>query len=338
MKKITGISILIFSVILLPSCKKETIADLTTTEILYISPTTAISGGYINNGGGSSVSSRGVCWNTHINPTVANNKTTDGTGTGTFVSSITRLIPSTAYYLRSYAINSVGISYGNEITFFTPDASVTDIDTNFYAAVNIGNQYWMKENLKTTRYRNGDLIGTTSPAAFDMAGESTPKYQWPYNGNEDNVVLYGRLYTWHAVTDNRNICPTGWHLPTDTEWITLTDHLTNNGNGFGGSGSDIAKSMAAPYGWDYSYTPGTIGNDPISNNASGFSALPGGDRDYSGGFHGIGNTAYWWISTEYDKNDAWYRNIDSGNGSSEVNMNYVSKHYAFSVRCVKDDK
>ena len=103
--------------------------------------------------------------------------------------------------------------------------TVTDIDGNVYQTVTIGTQVWMKENLKVTKYCNGDVIGTTTPASLDISGEDTPKYQWAPNGDESNVAVYGRLYTWHAVTDSRNVCPTGWHLPDDAEWATLTTFL-----------------------------------------------------------------------------------------------------------------
>ena len=101
--------------------------------------------------------------------------------------------------------------------------SVKDIDGNIYRTITIGTQVWMAENLKTTRYRNGDLIGTTTPATLVIEGESAPKYQWAYDGNESNVATYGRLYTWYVATDSRNVCPIGWHVPTDAEWTVLTE-------------------------------------------------------------------------------------------------------------------
>jgi uncharacterized protein (TIGR02145 family) len=104
-------------------------------------------------------------------------------------------------------------------------STVTDGDGNIYGKVIIGTQVWLTENLKTTKYRNGDLIGTTTPAGLDIYDEVTPKYQWAYAGNEDNVATYGRLYTWYAITDTRNVCPTGWHVPSDAEWLTLENYL-----------------------------------------------------------------------------------------------------------------
>ena len=142
------------------------------------------------------------------------------------------------------------------LTKCQPD-SVKDIDGNVYRTITIGTQVWMAENLKTTKYRNGDLIGTTTPATLVIEGESTPKYQWAYDGNESNVATYGRLYTWYVATDSRNVCPIGWHVPTDAEWTTLTDYLIKNGYGYGDGykGMDIAKSMAATSGWVADETP-----------------------------------------------------------------------------------
>jgi uncharacterized protein (TIGR02145 family) len=110
----------------------------------------------------------------------------------------------------------------------TVGANITDIDGNVYHTVTIGTQTWMAENLKTTRYRNGDAIGTTSLATFDKSSERTPKYQCPYAGKESMVATYGRLYTWYALTDNRKVCPTGWHVSTDAEWTTLVKFLSSN--------------------------------------------------------------------------------------------------------------
>jgi uncharacterized protein (TIGR02145 family) len=102
---------------------------------------------------------------------------------------------------------------------------MTDQDGNVYTSVTIGTQVWMVENLKTTKYRNGDLIGTTTPATLNISAEATPKYQWAPNYAESIVTTYGRLYTWYAVTDTRNVCPTGWHVPTNVEWSILTTFL-----------------------------------------------------------------------------------------------------------------
>jgi uncharacterized protein (TIGR02145 family) len=247
------------------------------------------------------------------------------------------LTPVTTFYLRAYATNSAGTAYGSEISFTTSSesTSVTDMDGNVYSTVTIGNQVWMQQNLKTTKYSNGDLIGTTRYASFDLdkSNELKPKYQWAYYGIESNVALYGRLYTWYVVNDSRNVCPTGWHVPTDSEWTVLTDYLSNNGYSINGRGDQIAKSLEATSGWCEGIT-GSIGNDQASNNSSGFSALPGGDRFPYGIFWGTGFEGIWWSATKNDTIDAWNRSLYCSQSTMESGA--WSRRIGYSVRCLKD--
>jgi uncharacterized protein (TIGR02145 family) len=337
---LTSILFILF-VSLLTECKKEKVIVITTTSVSQITATTAISGGDITNDGGSIITARGVCWSTSANPTITDNKTTDGTGNGSFVSSITGLTPVTTYHLRAYATNSAGTAYGNEISFASSSSTsaagaVIDIDGNGYNIINIGTQVWLKENLKTTRYSNGDSIGTTTPASFDITYEDTPKYQWAYDGDVNNVSVYGRLYTWYAATDNRNICPTGWHVPTDEEWTTLTDYLISLGIGYGENVTFIAKALAATSGWAPDGTAGHVGNDQTSNNSTGFSAIPGGFRYSNGTYTQIGEMAAWWSSTEFNVINiyAWGRYLVFN--SSEGYKNYLNKQSGWSVRCLRN--
>jgi len=223
----------------------------------------------------------------------------------------------TTYYLRAYAINNEGIGYGDELTFTTL-MPVTDIDGNNNTGVTIGSQVWMVGNLKTTRHQNGDLIGTTIPATLNIGTENAPKYQWAYGGNEDNVAAYGRLYTWYSVTDNRNVCPTGWHLPFDSEWSTLTTYL---------GGEDYIGEILKEIGITHWPSPNFA-----ATNKSGFTALPGGYREKSGNFDMIGNGGYWWSATEENATFAWYRSLIYNN----MSIVFGNKDYGFSVRCIKD--
>ena len=223
------------------------------------------------------------------------------------------------------------------VVIFNPNltyGTLTDQDGNTYKTIKIGSQTWMAENLSTTRYRNGDDIGTTSTAKLDISGEATPKYQWAYKGEESNVASYGRLYTWYTATDSRNVCPTGWHLPTDAEWTILTNYLTNNGFPFEGSGTDIAKSMAARSGWTSDPTAGNIGNNQAINDSSGFTALPGGYRFNNGEFASASYSSYWWTATEGVAPNALSRNIRYS--FSDVTSYLGAKSFGFSVRCLKD--
>jgi len=220
-----------------------TVPALTTTEITSITQISSESGGIIMTENGGSITARGVCWSTAPAPTISDSKTSDGSGIGTFSSTLIGLTQNTTYYVHAYATNSAGTGYGNTISFttqdnpaiFNPDVNygtVTDIEGNVYKTIIIGTQTWMAENLRTSRYNNGDYIGTTTPATLNISEETTPEYQWAYQGKEGYVATYGRLYTWHTVTDNRKICPTGWHVPSNPEWWIIRDYVQTGINIF----------------------------------------------------------------------------------------------------------
>lgn len=316
---------LIWSIISFTSCKdKHNPPVVITSNVTDITQTTALTGGNVTDDGGAEVTAKGVCWKTSINPIVSNTKTSDGTGIGSFPSSLTQLTSNTKYYVRSYATNSEGTGYGNEVSFTTlNEGTVTDIDGNMYNLVTIGTQTWMRENLKTTKYSNGDPIGTTTPVTLDIISESSPKYQWSYNGTDSNVPIYGRLYTWYAVTDNRNICPTGWHVPSSGEWDILISFL---GGWYNVAGGKLKETGALHwYNSDYKGT-----------NESGFTGLPGGQRTYSNDFEDIGYYGYWWSSTEGDPSVyAVGRRLEysSNDAITPVDMKYAG----YSVRCIKDN-
>ena len=307
-----------------------TLAELpiiTTASITGITPTASICGGDITYTGGAPITARGVCWSTSANPTISDNKTIDVPVPGAFTSLITGLTANTVYYVRAYATNNTGTGYGSNMSFTTQDyGTVTDINGNIYKTITIGTQTWMAENLKATKYGNGDFIETTTPATLDISSlvymPVTPKYQWVYNGDESNVALFGRLYTWYAATDSRNVCPSGWHLPSTTEWSTLTDFL-------GGAG--IAGRKLKESGTTHWNTP-----DWGATNETGFTALPAGVRTNQGGFFNQGTYGAWWTSTEYrsDTSRAWVRTIY--NNSNSVSDHDYGKLSGYSVRCVQD--
>lgn len=202
-----------------------------------------------------------------------------------------------------------------------PITTVTDVDGNTYNTVTIGTQVWMKENLKTTKYNNGDLIGTTTPDTLNLNGESTPKFQWAYEANENNAITYGRLYTWYAVTDSRNVCPTGWHIPSDAEWTVLTTFL----GGEAAAGGKLKEDGTAHW-----LTPNTG-----ATNETGFKAVPSGSRSGFGIFEGLGVQALFWSSTE--KNPGWAIDRGIGTTSSEITGLFPSNKYdGLAVRCLKD--
>jgi len=211
--------------------------------------------------------------------------------------------------------------------------TVTDIDGNVYNTVKIGNQTWMVENLKTTKYNDGTSIPLVSDSKVWKA-LSIPGFCF-YNNDVANKSTYGALYNWYTVNTGK-LAPTGWHVSTDSEWTTLENYLIANGYNYDGTttGNKIAKSMAATTGWETYSGIGTIGNDLTKNNSSGFASLPGGIRDGSGTFWSIGSYGYWWSSTGSNSYYAWYRFLYYG--YSEVVRNDAGGRCGFSVRCVRD--
>jgi uncharacterized protein (TIGR02145 family) len=288
---------------------------ISTSSATSIMTSSATSGGNIASDGGGTISSRGVCWSTTQSPTITNSKTIDGNSTGSFTSFITGLSPNTLYYVRAYATNNVGTVYGSQISFVTKQASsvtVSDIDGNIYHTVLIGTQTWMVENLKVTKYRNGNII-RTSPTPFTTS-DKPEQYQWAYNGIESNVLTYGRLYTWYAIRWSE-ICPVGWHVPTSSEWNTLINFL-------GPNGSYKIKEIGTSH-WDAPNTGAT--------NETGFTALPGGLRSLDGKYYSMGTYAYWWTNTEETGRFICY--LLSGNTFIKGTHNPNVGMY---IRCIKD--
>jgi len=217
---------------------------------------------------------------------------------------------------------------------------ITDADGNVYNSVTLGTQVWLKENLKTTKYRNGTNIETTNPPTLDISGESSPKYQWAYEGNENLVATYGRLYTWYAVTDSNHVCPKGWHVPSDVEWTILENYLIDNGYNYDNTTTDnkIAKALASDVGWNFSSNTGAVGNPdyPGKRNATSFTALPAGRRGIENPpvFGYMGSDTRWWTSSQSSPENAWTRHI--AYGDSSLIRASRSKLYGLPVRCIKD--
>jgi uncharacterized protein (TIGR02145 family) len=223
--------------------------------------------------------------------------------------------------------------------------AVTDIDGNTYSSITIGTQTWLRENLKTTHYNNGDPILTTLTPTLNIDAEINPKYQWPYDGKEVNVKNFGRLYTWYAATDSRNLCPTGWHLPSGDEWVKLEIYLQNNDYNYNGvidndnnreTNNYTAKALATANGWISNTDIGTVGNTDFElyRNKSGFNAKPGGYRNRSGVFSSLNWGGGWWSSTMVDDTFAWRTYI-------HCTWNFVyrdsrAKCFGWSIRCLKD--
>jgi uncharacterized protein (TIGR02145 family) len=228
---------------------------------------------------------------------------------------MTSLTAGTVYYVRAYATNSGGTAYGAQLTFST---RVTDADLNTYSTVIIGTQLWMGESLKTTKYTNGTTIPTTPDINTDISGESNPEYQWPVDGDEANVAAYGRLYTWYAVT-NHNVCPTGFHVPSDTELETLKAYL---------GGQDVAGGKLKETGTAHWQSPNTG-----ATNETHFTALPASYRVPAGTFIILNEASYLWSATNGIGPLAW------GQGMIYTDATLIRNGYTktdgVSVRCMK---
>ncbi|MDP3003129.1 MAG: fibrobacter succinogenes major paralogous domain-containing protein [Bacteroidales bacterium] len=296
-----------------------TVPTLTTTAATSITGTSATSGGNISADGGAAVTARGVCWSTFPNPTTYNYYTADGSGIGSFISSITGLTANTTYYIRAYATNSAGTAYGTNVIFTTPALTVTDIDGNVYNTVTIGTQVWMKENLKTIKYNDGTAIPLVTDGAAWVA-LSTPGYCWYNNDAATYKATFGALYNWYTVNTGK-LCPSGWHVPSDAELTTLTTYL---------GGEIVAGGKLKETGTTHWLSPNTG-----ATNESGFTALPGSNRTEIGTFYSFGYNGNWWSSTVYSTTDAWYRNMNYS--YSDVYRNYYPKIHGFSVRCLRDN-
>ena len=218
--------------------------------------------------------------------------------------------------------NDSGSKFG---TFTDPRDGIT------YKTVKIGNQVWMAENLKATKYNDGtDIPLVTDNSEWDEL--LTPAYCWYDNDQATYENTYGALYNWYTV-ETEKLCPVGWHVPSDYEWNTLEMAL-------GMSQSEIYETeFRGSHGSQLAANADFWNNGALENNSefgtSGFDALPGGSRNFSNGiFDKVDEYGSWWSSTDSDYNYAYYRSLYYDN-SGVRRFNYF-KTFGFSVRCVKD--
>jgi uncharacterized protein (TIGR02145 family) len=209
--------------------------------------------------------------------------------------------------------------------------SITDIDGNIYKTVKIGSKWWMAENLKVSRYNNGDSIIYISQTKPDSEWSNLKTGAYCYFDKN-----FGFLYNFYTITDSRKIAPAGWHIPTDAEWKELELSLgmsTEDTDKLNWRGTDQGDKLKIANGnstyWlvssDIYFIAGT--------NESGFTALPGACRIFNGQWGDITHTGFWW-SSSVNGNEAWYRGLDY----NKANVFRFSGpgNYGFSVRCVKD--
>ena len=304
---------------------------LSTAVINTLTPSSITSsyatvGGIITYNGGSTITESGIVYSKSQNPTINNTKIINTTTNNSFTTTLTGLTQLTTYYVRAYAINNQGISYGYQINFTTAKktintGSVSDVDGNTYNTVTIGSQVWMTSNLKTTKFNNGTPIpNITDSLIWNNATSSG--YCW-YNNSISNKQPYGALYNYYSVNTS-NLCPTGWHIPSDVEWDTLISFL---------GGSNVAGGKMKEVGNTHWVSP-NIG----ATNSSVFTALPSGARDgYY--FNYLTNSGVWWSSTLVPSNNPSYtigNNYTLTNSSVNVYKQVSMKSDGNAVRCVGD--
>ena len=222
----------------------------------------------------------------------------------------------TAHTCGTANVHNPNLTYG----------TMTDQEGNVYKTIVIGTQEWMAENLNTSIYRNGEAIPTGLSNGEWLNTINTQQGAWAYYNNDASYACpYGKLYNWYACVDGRQLCPVGWHVPTDGEWTDLTDYL---------DGEVVAGGKMKTTGTIEGATGLWIGPNEAATNSSGFSGAPGGIRGSNGGYGVIGDYGYWWSSSEHETSSAWNRGLSHDTGPAYRNDNL--KQSGFSVRCLRD--
>jgi len=297
---------------------------VTTDSVINITYNSAQAWGNVVSSGNGSVSARGFCWNTTGNPTLTNNIgfTITGSGNGIFYDEIVGLEQLITYYLVAYSTNEAGTTYGDEIGFSTPASEIcgimiVDYEGKIYHTVQIGDQCWLKENLD---------VGIMIPGTQDQQNNGIIE-KYCYNNLASNCSEYGGLYQWYEMMEYttqqgaQGICPSGWHIPANWEFITLSTFL---------GGDEIAGGKLKEAGyvhWNYPNSGAT--------NSSGFTALPSGSRYTGGDFLFIGSYNQIWASNEYISATGYYRQLSSNN--QQFQNYHENKTNGYSIRCIKDN-
>jgi uncharacterized protein (TIGR02145 family) len=213
----------------------------------------------------------------------------------------------------AFAISTLFLSCKKDDANLEP---VKDIDGNEYTVVKIGDQYWMTENLKVSKYKDGTTIAT---GLSDSAWDATAAGAYALHGDlASNNEVYGKLYNWHAASSGK-LAPTGWHVPTRAEWTQLVEFL-------GGSSVAGGKLKSTSSLW--------VAPNAGADNSSGFAGLPGGNKSNLGGYVSLGEVGYFWASSERNSTQGDYTSLLTALASSASNG--ATKEFGMSVRCVKD--
>lgn len=302
-----------------PNVRTRPAGRLTSTSIL--------AAGEILNDGGQPVLQRGFVWGSGNNPLLGSTEyttTTAGSGTGLFSSTLEGLSASNNYYIRAFAINAIDTAYGEILSFTIPAlyGQVTDIDGNVYKTVRIGALNWMAENLKTTRFANGDtLIHAQSQQEWYNNRRGTTYANYDYRIANDSI--FGKLYTFYVAEDIRNICPSEWHVPSIDELYLMFNAPEVTGQ------SAHLRAVETLENGGYWFSP----NYDVTNQ-SGFTALPGGGITDGGSSTGKNMHAIFWTKTRADWASFFY-SISNSPGHESGGLR-TDGSAGYSIRCVQD--
>lgn len=278
--------------------------------------------------------------------------------------SVSNLEYDSTYYWQIIVLDEFGHEVESDVFSFRTktNCSLTDIDGNTYPCAQFGTQIWMTQNLRVSRYADGTSIAylpeTTDWDTVTAISKAFCFYDTIGTGYElYNTEIFGGLYTWAAATNNQSsetnpsnlqgICPDGWHMPSDEEWTQLERFIAENGYAYDNTQYDgsetndearlkIAKAMATDWGWQHSTIEGSIGNNDyeLKRNSTNFSIVPAGQNIRNGNYIGIGRSTGFWTASNYNYSQAKQRIFQSS--VLYVLSSTVLKHYASSIRCVKD--
>ncbi len=287
----------------------DVLPQVTTAEISGITLNSVQCGGNVITEGGSKVESRGICWDTIPNPVVTGKCLAQGKGTGAFACQLTALKTNTIYYLRAFATNKAGTAYGENMICCT---DFKDIDGNVYNAITIGEQVWMRENLKTTKFRD-------STSLTGYWNDHYSAYKWFQNAISWKDT-FGGFYNFNAIKNAAGLCPLGWSMPDDDDWAQLLEFL---------GGDSIAGGKMKEAGVMHWNLPNTD-----ATNESGFTGLPAGST--VGNFSGFAYNAIWWSRTEEPFYPYETRVVILSTNSGSVTRQVYNKNEGCTVRCIKD--
>lgn len=340
MQKITELIVLVIMMLAI-SCKNDSeqvIPEIKLDSIKNVLMYSAEVYGEVVHIGGYNIDKRGFCWSEQPEPDIKDSIIVVS-DTADFYSIVKNLNPDTEYFVRAFVINCTGVTYSNEFTITTWDGRLADIDGNNYAGVQIGNQGWMAQNLKTTKYSDGSLIrsqnliykhfwyGEGHNYLSDIEADLDKDGDLDEDDGNLYVETFGLLYTWAAannspdvykgnnanLTDTRNICPSGWHLPSEKEFKELIE--------VSGYSSQALKSES-----HWLSEPGT--------DDFGFNALPGGVKHHTGEYNGLFyGTSFISTDTLNSVNGVF---MGIGNSYNQPYISFGSKSSATAIRCIKN--